>query len=170
MMTRADRVLSTPRRFTPKIIAGTDLATEPSGPNTPAREKRKLPATSAPTLRAFPFKIYADGLFALPFVTMPSEEDDFESWGAFWKSVDMWNDKPTDKSHVDYARGRDYARAAINATLKENASSRGLEIIVERMIEKAFRRRGRKGALCPKLSSSEEAFLTEICRIAVEGR
>jgi hypothetical protein len=47
---------------------------------------------------------------------------------------------------------------------------RGLEIIVEQMIEKAFRRRGRKGALCRKLSSSEGAFLTEICRIAVKGR
>jgi hypothetical protein len=169
-MAKATRVHSTPRKTAFKIVAGTDFVARSSGPNAPAREKRELLAASAPALPAFPFKIHADGLFALPFVTMPSEEDDFESWGAFWKSVDMWNDEPTDKSHVDYARGRNYAQAVIDVTLKENGSSRGLEIIVERMIEKAFRRRGRKGALCRKLSSSEDAFLTEICRIAVKGR
>ena len=45
-----------------------------------------------------------------------------------------------------------------------------LEIVVERMIEGAFRRRGPKGKLCRGLSSAENGFLQGLCEIAVKGR
>jgi len=82
----------------------------------------------------------------------------------------MWNDEPTDNSCADYHRGRKYAQAAVEALVTERVRTRQLEIVVERMIEGAFRRRGPKGALCRRLSSAEHGFLQELCKIAVEGR
>jgi hypothetical protein len=101
-------------------------------------------------------------------VTLPQEPGD--NWGEFWERVDMWNDEPTDNSCADYHRGRKYAQAAVEALVTERVGIRQLEIVVERMIEGAFRRRGPKGALCRKLSSAEHGFLQELCKIAVEGR
>jgi hypothetical protein len=83
----------------------------------------------------------------------------------------MWNDEPTDNSCADYHRGRKYAQAAVEALVTDRPRSiRQLEIVVEGMIERAFRRRGPKGALCRKLSSAEHGFLEGLCKIAVEGR
>src|SRR5260370_36963325 len=80
----------------------------------------------------------------------------------------MWNDEPTDDQGADFARGRLYACLAIEALRTERFCSRQLEIIVERMIERAFRRRGPAGKLCRQLSSSEQGFLTALRRVAVE--
>jgi hypothetical protein len=101
-------------------------------------------------------------------VTLPEEPGD--NWGEFWERVDMWNDKPTDNACADYHRGRKYAQAAVEAIVAERASNRQLEIVVERMIEGAFRRRGLKGKLCRGLSSAEQGFLKGLCKIAVGGR
>jgi hypothetical protein len=126
--------------------------------------------TGAPTVDGLGqfAKLYSDFFCELPFVTLPSEE--CASWGEFWKSVVMWNDEPTSDRCADYQRGRRYAREAIEAIRAEDACSRGLEIVVDRMIEQAFRRRGPKGALCRGLSGTEQSFLTELCKIAVSGR
>jgi hypothetical protein len=120
----------------------------------------------APTVGAT--KLFSGAFFALPFVTLPSEE--CGSWGEFWERVVMWNDEPTDNACTDYHRGRKYAKAAVEALVTERVSCRQLEIVVDRMIEGAFRRRGPKGALCRKLSSAEHGFLQGLCKIAVEGR
>jgi hypothetical protein len=127
----------------------------------------ELPIFLAPTVEGFRQKLYSDAFFELPFVTLPSEE--CASWGEFWERANMWNDEPTGDSCADCQRGHRYALASIDTIRKENASSRGLEIVVERMIERAFRRRGPKGALCRKLSSAEQSFLEELCKIAVYG-
>jgi hypothetical protein len=37
------------------------------------------------------------------------------------------------------------------------------------MIERAFKRIGKGGRLCRKLSPAEAAFLNEVCRIGVSG-
>jgi hypothetical protein len=112
--------------------------------------------------------LFSKSFFRLPFVTLP--EDPGDCWGEFWKRVDMWNDKPTDNSCTDYHRGRKYAEAAVEALSTERVSTRQLEIVVERMIERAFRRRGPKGKLCRGLSSAEHGFLMGLCKIAVKGR
>lgn len=106
---------------------------------------------------------FSESYFRLPFVTLPAEE--FATWGEFWERVDMWNDKPTANGCEDYQRGRRYARSAIEAIRQERATSRCLEITIERMLEGAFRRRGPKGKLCCQLSSAEQAFLQEVCRV-----
>ena len=114
-------------------------------------------------------RLFSMSFFKLPFVTLPQEPGD--TWGEFWERVVMWNDEPTDDSIADYQRGRKYAQAAVEALVTDRPGTiRQLEIVVERMIEGAFRRRGPKGALCRKLSSAEHAFLQELCKIAVEGR
>jgi hypothetical protein len=112
--------------------------------------------------------LFSMSFFKLPFVTLPQEPGD--TWGEFWERVDMWNDEPTDNSCADYQRGRKYAQAAVEALVTERVGTRQLEIVVERMIEGAFRRRGPKGALCRKLSSAEHGFLQGLCKIAVGGR
>ena len=112
--------------------------------------------------------LFSMSFFKLPFVTLPQEPGD--NWREFWERVDMWNDEPTDNSCADYHRGRKYAQAAVEALVTERVSTRQLEIVVERMIEGAFRRRGPKGALCRRLSSAENGFLQELCKIAVGGR
>jgi hypothetical protein len=112
---------------------------------------------------------FSMSFFKLPFVTLPQEPGD--DWGEFWERVVMWNDEPTDNSCADYHRGRKYAQAAVQALLTDRPRSiRQLEILVESMIEGAFRRRGPKGALCRKLSSAEHGFLQELCNIAVGSR
>ena len=88
--------------------------------------------------------------------------------GQFWKQTVMWNDEPTDDQCADFARGRRHACLAIEALRTERICSRQLETIVERMIERAFRRRGPAGRPCRQLSSSEQGFLKELCRVAVE--
>jgi len=115
------------------------------------------------TLRAH---LHPPSFFKLPFVTMPDKRD---SWGEFWKDVDMWNDEPTGNDCEDYHRGKRYARAAVESTVNDDACSRCLEIVVERMIKRAFQRRGPKGALCRGLSHAEQGFITELCQIAVEA-
>src|SRR5262249_2075157 len=45
----------------------------------------------------------------------------------------------------------------------------GVQIVVEHMMRRAFRRRGPRGRLCRQLSSTETAFLAELCKIAVYG-
>jgi hypothetical protein len=112
--------------------------------------------------------LFSMSFFKLPFVTLPQDPGD--DWGEFWKRVDMWNDEPTDNSCADYHRGRKYAQAAVEAIVTERVGNRQLEIVVDRIIEGAFRRRGPKGALCRKLSSAEHGFLMGLCKIAVEGR
>jgi hypothetical protein len=92
----------------------------------------ELPIFLAPTVEGFRQKLYSDAFFELPFVTLPSEE--YASWGEFWERANMWNDEPTGDSCADCQRGRRYALAAIDTIRKENAGSRGLEIVVERMI------------------------------------
>jgi hypothetical protein len=111
---------------------------------------------------------FSMSFFKLPFVTLPQEP--FDTWGEFWERVDMWNDEPTDNSCADYHRGRKYAQAAVEALVADRVGTRQLEIVVECMIEGAFRRRGPKGALCRKLSSAEHGFLQGLCKIAVGGR
>ena len=112
---------------------------------------------------------FSMSFFKLPFVTLPQEPGD--DWGEFWERVVMWNDEPTDNSCADYHRGRKYAQAAVEALVADCPRSiRQLEIVVECMIEGAFRRRGPKGALCRKLSSAEHGFLQGLCKIAVGGR
>jgi hypothetical protein len=112
--------------------------------------------------------LFSKSFFKLPFVTLPQDPGD--DWGEFWERVDMWNDEPTDNASADYHRGKKYAMAAVEALVTDRVGTRQLEIVVERMIERAFRRRGPKGALCRRLSSAEEGFLLELCKIAVRGR
>jgi hypothetical protein len=111
---------------------------------------------------------FSMSFFKLPFVTLP--QDPGNCWGEFWERVDMWNDEPTDNASADYHRGKKYAQAAVEAIVTDRVSVRQLEIVVERMIEGAFRRRGPKGKLCRGLSSAENGFLQGLCKIAVEGR
>jgi hypothetical protein len=121
----------------------------------------------APMLDDYFTQLFSMSFFKLPFVTLPQEPGD--TWGEFWERVDMWNDEPTDNACADYQRGRKYAQAAVEALVTERVSTRQLEIVVERMIERAFRRRGPKGALCRQLSSAEQGFLMGLCKIAVGG-
>jgi hypothetical protein len=113
-------------------------------------------------------QLFSMSFFKLPFVTLPQEACD--DWGEFWKRVVMWNDEPTGNVCADYHCGRKYAQAAVEALVTERAGTRQLEIVVERMIEGAFRRRGPKGKLCRGLSSAEQGFLQGLCKIAVGGR
>jgi hypothetical protein len=99
-------------------------------------------------------------------ITTAGRNDD---WGEFWKHTIMWNDEPTGKGHVDYARGRRYAQEVIKAIVDDNAIPRELEMVVDAMIERGFRRRGPSGRLCRQLSSAEQGFLMELCSIAVEA-
>jgi hypothetical protein len=111
------------------------------------------------------FKVHSRSLLALPFVTLPTEECD---WREFWKRTSMWNDDPTGVAHVDWSRGRRYAREAITAIISDGASPRNLEMVVDAIIERGFRRRGPGGRICRQLSSAETGFLHELCEIAVE--
>ena len=136
------------------------------------RRKRDVGAPvplGAPVPDDYFTQYFSMSFFKLPFVTLPQEPGD--NWGEFWERVDMWNDEPTDNSCADYHRGRKYAQAAVETLVTDRPRSiRQLEIVVECMIEGAFRRRGPKGALCRKLSSAEHGFLQGLCKIAVEGR
>jgi hypothetical protein len=147
--------------WTPKIVGGIDIMSDQPRAATAGR-------TSGPAkllaVDGLPANLYSESFFALPFVTLPPEG--FTNWEEFWDRVDMWNDEPTGNACEDYHRGRRYARNAIEATRQENASSRGLEIVVEKIIERAFRRRGPKGHMCRKLSDAELGFLDELCKIA----
>jgi hypothetical protein len=78
--------------------------------------------------------------------------------------------QPTSNGCADYQRGRQYARAAVEAIVTDDATIRQLEIVVKGLIDGAFRRRGPGGRLCRQLSSSEQAFLQELCRLAVDSR
>jgi hypothetical protein len=121
-----------------------------------------------PVLNDYFTQLFSMSFFKLPFVTLPQEACD--DWGEFWKRVVMWNDEPTGNVCADYHCGRKYAQAAVEALVTERAGTRQLEIVVERMIEGAFRRRGPKGKLCRGLSSAEQGFLQGLCKIAVGGR
>jgi hypothetical protein len=146
-----------------RIVAGTAFADKPASPE---RAAQCEPANGSPNDLAPLSGLYSETVFRLPFVTLPAEECD--SWGEFWKQTVMWNNEPTADRGADYARGRRYACLAIEALRTERICSRQLEIIVEQMIERAFRRRGPAGKLCRQLSSSEQGFLTALCRVAVE--
>jgi hypothetical protein len=113
------------------------------------------------------FSIHSPSLLSLPFVTLPLEQ--CADWGEFWKRTTMWNDEPTDKGHLDFARGRRYAREAIAALIEDGAQSRGLEMVVDTILDRGFSRRGPGGRLCRQLSWAETAFLHELCKIAVEA-
>jgi hypothetical protein len=132
------------------------------------RQKAKvLHGLSTPGQNPSVVEIHSRSLMALPFVTLPL--GDCVDWGDFWKRTTMWNDDPTGDDHADYKRGGQYARKAITAIIKDGARSRGLEMVVEAIMERGFRRRGPGGRLCRQLSSAESAFLTELCKIAVEA-
>jgi hypothetical protein len=149
-----------------RIVAGTAFADKPASPERAAQCRRSCESANGSPDDLPLAGLYSETVFRLPFVTLPAEECD--SWGEFWKQTVMWNDEPTDNQCADYARGRRYACLAIEALRTERICSRQLEIIVEGMIERAFRRRGAAGKLCRRLSSSEQGFLTALCRVAVE--
>jgi hypothetical protein len=111
--------------------------------------------------------LFSAALFRMPFVALPTEE--CASWGEFWDRTSMWTDEPTKDASADYHRGLRYAQEAIAAIVAERAIPRGLEMIVEHMMRRAFARRGPAGRLCRQLSSAESAFLQQLCRIAVEA-
>lgn len=79
----------------------------------------------------------------------------------------LWNDEPTGDG--DYRRGRQYARDAVAAIIRDGVCSRNLEQVVDAIVERGFRRRGPGGGLRRQLSAAEAAFLDELCRIAVEA-
>lgn len=106
--------------------------------------------------------LYSDAFFRLPFVTLPETAP--AQWGEFWKVTVMWNEAAAAATYQDGVR---YARDAVTAICQDGVGARQLEIVVERMIEQAFRRRDAAGKLCRQLSSSEQGFLTALCRSAV---
>jgi hypothetical protein len=106
--------------------------------------------------------LYSNTFFRLPFVTLP--ENVPADWGEFWKQTDMWNEAA---SAASYKEGKEYGRLAVAAIRKDDSCDRQLEIVVDRMIEQAFRRRGPNGKLCRGLSSSEKGFLNALCNAAV---
>ena len=112
--------------------------------------------------------MHSETFFQLPFVTLP--EEPAASWGEFWRATEMWNAAPEGKPHEDSARGRQYARMAIEAIQQDSASGRQLELTVERMIERAFNRRGKGGRLCRQLDYAAHGFIAEICKAALWGR
>src|SRR5712671_2734340 len=103
----------------------------------------------------------SSSLLALPFVTLPADLPN--DWGEFWRQTTLWNDEPTGQAHIDYKRGRQYARDAIAAIIKDGCRSRNLEMVVEALVNRGFHRRNPGGRLCRKLSSAEEGFLFELC-------
>jgi hypothetical protein len=113
------------------------------------------------------FDVHSRSLLALPFVKLAPEE--IADWGEFWKRTTMWNDDPTSDPHVDVVRGSRYAREAVAAIVKDDAQARCLEMVVDAILERGFRRRGPGGRLCRQLSSAETAFLHELIYIAVEA-
>ncbi len=147
--------LSTPtRRPVLTLVGGTAVtAKAPSSP---------LP-TNVPNTSGWP--IFGPSLFALPFVTLPTEQ--CSEWGEFWRKTVMWNDDPTTDGCADHQRGKEYARMAVAAILHDRASSRGLEITVAALVERALRRRGPAGKLCRQVSSAETAFLYELCQMVI---
>lgn len=111
--------------------------------------------------------LHSDSLFQLPFVTLPAGE--VTDWRDFWDRATLWNDQPTDDAGEDYHRGRRYAEAAIRSIIKDDAIHHDLVLVVQRMIEGGFRRKGKGGRLCRSLASSEEGFIDALCKIAVEA-
>lgn len=109
--------------------------------------------------------LFSDSFWRLPFVTMP--KGDCATMSELWDKVDIWNDQPTASGIEDHQRGEKYARLAMAAIRDDGATSRQLEVLIDRMIEQAFRRRGPKGQLCRHLSSAEKSFLHDLCRAAV---
>lgn len=133
------------------VIAFRPRETAPPAP-APAVDGRK------PTRR----DLYSDTFFRLPFVTLPETAP--AEWGEFWRVVDMWN---AQAAAATYREGVAHARSAVEAICQDGVGARQLEIVVERMLEAAFRRRDAKGNLCRGLSSSERGFLTALCKSAV---
>jgi hypothetical protein len=154
----------TPEERTAKAASANRLPVETT--IEPCRESTMLPPIDIP-LAASLRHMHSPALFALPFVTLPAAE--YTCWGDFWKRTVMWNDEPTEDSCADYQRGRGYAREAVAAIVKDAALSRSLRIVVETILERAFRRRGPRGGLCRQISSAEDGFLTELVDIAVAG-
>jgi hypothetical protein len=109
--------------------------------------------------------LFSDSFWLLPFVTLPDHE--CATMGELWDEVVIWNDQPTPKGHEYHERGKNYARLAIAAIQHDGATTRQLEVLIDRMIEQAFRRRGPAGKLCRQLSSAEKSFLQELCQAAV---
>lgn len=109
--------------------------------------------------------LFSPSLEALPFYTLPAQEcrdgNDYISRHA------MWNDGPYNKGYLDRARGRQYAREAVAAIIKDGARSHCLERLVWAIIDHGFKRRGPGGRLCRQLSTTEEGFLFGLCEIAV---
>lgn len=118
---------------------------------------------SAPAPHVFsPRTLYSDAFFRLPFVTPP--DSDVSGWAEFWQRTDMWNDAA---SAATYQTGRQYAKAGIAAIRRDDSCTRQLEIVVEKMLEKAFRRRDAKGNASRGLSPSEKGFLAELANAAI---
>lgn len=138
-----------------------------NGLGTPAGVLSERNPADDPPCAANLFHIHSRSLLALPFVTLPL--DKCEDWGDFWSRTTMWNDEPGKDGCADYQRGRRYVREAITAIVKDGAQSRGLEMVVDAILERGFRRRGPGGRICRQLSSAETAFLHELCEIAVEA-
>lgn len=134
---------------------------------TPAAVLTDCNPADEPPCAANLFHIHSRSLLALPFVTLPLVQ--CEDWGDFWKRMTMWNDEPGKDGGADYQRGRRYVREAIAAIIKDGAQSRGLEMVVDAILERGFRRRGPGGRICRQLSSAETAFLHELCKVAVEA-
>jgi hypothetical protein len=110
-------------------------------------------------------RLHSKTLFRLPFVTLPSEKT--TNWREFWRAADFWNVAPSDDPAADRRRGRDYAWRAVQAIVRDDAEERDLEIVVERLVKKAMKRRGARGYLARSLSTVDEGFLHELCRMVV---
>jgi hypothetical protein len=147
-----------------RVVAGIDF--DPAAPQTKLPEKNRPEDDPTALIQgdadaAYLRTLHSETYWTLPFVTMPTEE--CGSWGEFWKRTVMWNDEPTDDRLADFRRGRRYAFLAIEAIQKDKTCGHQLEITVERMIEGAFRRRGRSGKLCRNLSMAEKGFIDSLC-------
>lgn len=118
---------------------------------------------------AEPRSLYPEAVFHLPFVTQPVEQP--ANWRVFWQETELWNCEISGKPHEDCSLGRQYARAAVAAFQEEGVSSPLLlEKIVDRMIERAFTRRGPGGRLCRQLDNVAQGFIREVCKAALSQR
>jgi len=166
-MSKAGKVNIT-RRMTDNIIAFAPRqpAKTMHGLATPATVLSDQNTADDPPCAANLFYVHSRSLLALPFVTLPLKE--CKDWGEFWRRTTMWNDEPRGRGHGDYSRGRQYAREAVAAINSDGAQSHGLKMVIDAILERSFSRRGPGGRLCRQLSSAEEGFLHEICKVAVE--
>lgn len=150
-----------------------DTITKPAGSNVIDFASRQHKRTQTPgsiglQIPGSRHNLHSETLFKLPFVTLPS--GDVKVWKDFWSQTTMWNDAPTEDAGADYHRGKGYAQAAIAAIVNDNALPRDLEIVVRKIVDSGFKRKGPAGKLCRGLASAEEGFLDELCKVAVEGR